>query len=170
MATLVTETKIAKSTNHFKHPILGAAEQQETTELLQQNLATLIDLALLLKQAHWNVIGVHFRAVHLQLDEIVDTVHEASDATAERMSTLGVSPDGRSTTVSQTTSLENYPEGFQKDNQTISLVADALKATIDKLRDAITRLDDLDPISQDMCIGISSSLEKHLWMVQAQGA
>jgi len=35
---------------------------------LQQALVDLTDLSLLGKQAHWNIQGSRFRALHLQLD------------------------------------------------------------------------------------------------------
>ena len=84
------------------------------------------------------------------------------------MSTLGIAPDGRSATVAQRTSLQGYPEGFQKVETTLTMVSNALNESIHGLRTAIDQLDDLDPISQDLFIGISAALEKHLWMVQAQ--
>ena len=43
-----------------------------------------------------------------------------------------------------------------------------MKTTIDALRSSIEKLGDLDPITEDLCIAISGSLEKHLWMLQAQ--
>ncbi|WP_235908490.1 DNA starvation/stationary phase protection protein Dps [Roseiconus nitratireducens] len=155
-------------TTPFKRQILDDANQQKTVDLLQQNLVNLVDLALLLKQAHWNVVGHNFRSVHLQLDEIIASVREASDEVAERISALGLPPDGRSSTVAEKTDLASYPSDFQQVPETISRVADALKTTVDQLREAIASLGDLDPISEDMCIGISGVLEKHLWMVQSQ--
>lgn len=152
----------------FKRDILKSDACGKTTVLLQANLVNLIDLALLLKQAHWNVLGPNFRSVHLQLDEIIETVRMASDEVAERINTLGVAPDGRSSTVADSSDLEKYPDDFQKVPETLSNVADALMTTIDSLRKAITVLGDLDPISEDLCIGVSAGLEKHLWMIQAQ--
>ncbi len=43
-----------------------------------------------------------------------------------------------------------------------------MKATIDQIRQAIEKMGDLDPISEDLLIATSSQMEKHLWMVQAQ--
>jgi starvation-inducible DNA-binding protein len=168
MTTLTKQTQMTKTNSPFSRSILTGSKRQETTDLLQQNLVTLVDLSLLLKQAHWNVIGANFRAVHLHLDEIIEIVRDAGDVTAERISTLGVAPDGRAATVAKKTELATYPEGFVKVEQTISLVADALKTTIESLHKAIDELDDLDRVSQDMVIGFSASMEKHLWMVQAQ--
>ncbi|WP_404308493.1 Dps family protein [Neorhodopirellula lusitana] len=154
----------------FKREILDTDKNEQVTAILQSNLTNLIDLALLMKQAHWNVVGTGFRSIHLQLDEIIDTVRDASDEVAERMSTLGIAPDGRSSTVASNSELSSYPENFVKVSKTVSLVADALKTTIDSLRSAIEKAGDLDPISEDMLIAISGPLEKHLWMLQAREA
>lgn len=156
------------SSTPLKREIFGDAKQAEVASLLQTNLVNLIDLSLLAKQAHWNVLGPNFRSIHLQLDEITAEVRGASDEVAERMTTLGIAADGRSETVSGTSQLSNYPSDFQNVTNTVSAVADAMKTTIDGLRAAIEKLGDLDPISEDLCIGISAGLEKQLWMLQTQ--
>ncbi len=157
-----------KTKTMFNRDILGHDANDEVTSILQKNLVQLIDLALLLKQAHWNVVGPNFRNVHLQLDEIIDTVRDASDSVAERISTLGIAPDGRSASVAEHSELTAYPRDFVKAGETVSLVADAIKSTVDLLRSAIERSGDLDPVTQDLFIGISGPMEKHLWMMQAQ--
>ncbi len=154
----------------FKRQILDNDTNEETASLLQANLVNLIDLALLLKQAHWNVLGPQFRSVHLQLDEIIVTVRAGSDEVAERINTLGIAPDGRAETVAENSALDSYPDDFQKVPETLRNVADALMTTIEHLREAIEKMGDLDPVSEDLLIGISAGLEKHLWMVQAQEA
>ena len=161
--TTATATKTA-----FKRDILSEEATEQTASLLQRNLVNLIDLALLLKQAHWNVVGSNFRSVHLQLDEVIETVRDASDEVAERINTLGIAPDGRSSTVAEQTSLDSYAADFQNVPSTLGSVADALATTVEHLRKAIDELGDLDPVSEDLCIGVSAGLEKHLWMVQAQ--
>ncbi len=152
----------------FKRDILTADARDTVTALLQRNLTNLIDLTLLMKQAHWNVVGPNFRSIHLQLDEIIATVRNASDEVAERISTLGVAPDGRSSSVAAQSDLEPYPQDFVNVSETIERVADAMKTTIDAIRTAIEKVGDLDPISEDLCIATSAQLEKHLWMLQAQ--
>lgn len=140
------------------------------TALLQHNLTNLIDLALLSKQAHWNIFGPNFCSIHLQLDEIIATLRDASDEVAGRIAASGMPADGRASTVAQDSELADYPRDFVEVQKTITLVADAMKTTIDHLRIAIEKLGDLDPISEDMLISISGPLEKHLWMVQVQEA
>lgn len=160
----------AANKTKFQRNILSNAKNEKVTDLLQHNLTNLIDLALLLKQAHWNVFGSNFRSVHVHLDEIIATVRDASDEVAERIATLGVAADGRSRTIADATELGTYPDGFVDVASTVTHVADAIKSAIDGLRKAIDKLGDLDPITEDMLIGISAPLEKHLWMVQAQEA
>lgn len=152
----------------FKRDILSEKVNAETTAILQQNVVNLVDLALTLKQAHWNVVGPNFRSVHLQLDEIIETVRAGSDEVAERLATLGVAPDGRAATVAEHSELATYPSDFQNVAGTLQHVGDALKTVIDGLRRGIEKLGDLDPISEDMFIALSGEIEKHLWMVQAQ--
>ena len=152
----------------FKRTILTAEKSDKVSGVLQQRLVDLVDLALQLKQAHWCVVGNNFRAVHLQLDEIIVDVRAGSDEVAERISALGVAPDGRSQRVASSTKLAEISAGFESTKDTISVVADRLQTTIEGLRDSIEKLDDLDLISQDMLIAISAALEKHLWMVQSQ--
>jgi starvation-inducible DNA-binding protein len=156
------------SASFFKREILENGGTEKTAELLQTNLVNLVDLALLLKQAHWAVVGPNFRSIHLHLDEIIEAVRESMDEVAERMSTLGVVPDGRSSTVAEGSKLDQYPADFLDVGKTIHHCADAMKQTIDTMRAAIEKFGDLDPITEDLCIGISGQLEKHLWMLQAQ--
>jgi len=152
----------------FKRNVLDESNQGPAAELLQGTLTTLIDLALNLKQAHWNVVGPNFRSVHLQLDEIIVEVRAATDDIAERIVTIGIAPDGRSVTVSAESVLSEFPRNFHSVSDTIACVADQLKTSIDEIRKAIEQMGEVDPISEDLLISISSQLEKHLWMVQAQ--
>ena len=154
--------------SEFKRTILAAETSDKVVGCLQQRLIDLIDLNLQLKQAHWCVVGNNFRAVHMQLDEILEDTRAASDEVAERIAALGIAPDGRSATVARRTKLPEIAETFASAADTVTIVADRLQVTIAGLRDSIGKLGDLDPISEDMLITVSASLEKHLWMVQSQ--
>jgi starvation-inducible DNA-binding protein len=78
---------------------LSTDEQKQTVEALQSSLIELIDLSLAAKQAHWNVVGPHFRSIHLQLDELVAAARKHTDVVAERIVALGGNADGRAETV-----------------------------------------------------------------------
>ena len=154
--------------SELKREILQAEDRDKTVTALKANLYDLIDLALQGKQAHWNVVGVHFRSVHLELDEIIATVREGSDEVAERIATLGVSPDGRATAVGKNSRLDAFPEGLQAAEATVTAYSDRLASTVQGLRAGINIVGSHDPVSEDLLIGIAGKLEKHLWMLQAQ--
>jgi starvation-inducible DNA-binding protein len=135
---------------------------------LQSTLVELVDLSLLGKQAHWNVVGSHFRSIHLQLDEIVDIARLSSDRVAERLATIGASPDGRAETVATGSELAPFPEGFVAGTDTVKLVTAAMETIADRMRERIGRIGEDDPVSQDILIGVSDEVEKAAWMLRAQ--
>ncbi|MCX3060495.1 Dps family protein [Streptomyces beihaiensis] len=137
---------------------------------LQGALVDLVDLSLVAKQVHWNVVGPRFRSVHLQLDEVVDTARQHSDTVAERASALGVPPDGRAKTVAATSGVGAVAEGWVKDGDAVGTLVDALGAVITRMRERVAATGDADPVSQDIFIGITADLEKHHWMFQAENA
>ncbi|WP_210589198.1 Dps family protein [Streptomyces sp. GESEQ-35] len=146
---------------------LSDADLKTVSEALQGALVDLVDLALVAKQIHWNVVGPRFRSVHLQLDEVVATARTHSDTVAERASALGVSPDGRAATVAVGSGIGPAREGWVTDGDAVATLVDALGAVITRMRERIEATAEPDPVSQDIFIGITADLEKHHWMFQA---
>ncbi|MPY63039.1 Dps family protein [Streptomyces spongiae] len=147
---------------------LPEADLKTVSEALQGALVDLVDLSLVAKQIHWNVIGPRFRSIHLQLDDVVATARTHSDTVAERAATLGVSPDGRAGTVSATSGIGKAPDGWVKDTDAVGTLVNALGAVITRMRERVTSTADPDPVSQDIFIQITAELEKHHWMFQAE--
>ncbi|MDX3577047.1 MULTISPECIES: Dps family protein [unclassified Streptomyces] len=149
---------------------LSDADLKVVSQALQGALVDLVDLSLVAKQVHWNVVGPRFRSVHLQLDEVVDVARAHSDTVAERASALGVSPDGRAATVASGSGIDAVAEGWVKDSDAIGTLVAALGAVITRMRERVAATGDADPVSQDIFIGITADLEKHHWMFQAENA
>ncbi|MET9778056.1 DNA starvation/stationary phase protection protein [Streptomyces sp. NPDC006367] len=147
---------------------LSDANLKIVSAALQGALVDLVDLALVAKQIHWNVVGPRFRSVHLQLDEVVGTARTHSDTVAERASALGVSPDGRAATVAVGSGIGVTPEGWVDDTTAVRTIVDALGAVITRMRERITATGEPDPVSQDIFIRITADLEKQHWMFQAE--
>lgn len=157
--------------NARKSPItspLTNSDRDLTAKALQSTLVDLIDLHLVAKQAHWNVVGRQFRDVHLQLDELVTAARGFADDVAERTATIGVSPDGRASTVAEGSGISKFGEGWRSDREVIEAIVAALGEIIGRLRARIDETDKTDLITQDLLISISSELEKSHWMWQAQ--
>ncbi|ASR01306.1 DNA starvation/stationary phase protection protein [Gordonia rubripertincta] len=146
-------------------------EQQSVAgKALQDTLVDMLDLTLIAKQAHWNVVGKQFRSVHLDLDELVSVAREFTDAAAERATAIGVSPDGRAETVAKTANTKGFGEGWTKDTEVVDAIVENLKAVIDGLRQRIQVTEEADPVTQDLLISFASKLEQLHWMWQAQSA
>ncbi|MFF7358059.1 MULTISPECIES: Dps family protein [Streptomyces] len=146
------------------------ADLKTVAEALQGALVDLVDLSLVAKQIHWNVVGPRFRSIHLQLDEVVASARTHSDTVAERASALGVPPDGRAATVASGSGVKTTPAGWIKDTDAVGTMVDALGAVITRMRERVAATGDPDPVSQDIFIGITADLEKHHWMFQAENA
>ncbi|MEU8577503.1 Dps family protein [Streptomyces asoensis] len=147
---------------------LSDADLKTVSQALQGALVDLVDLALVAKQVHWNVVGPRFRSVHLQLDEVVDVARTHSDTVAERASALGVSPDGRAATVAAGSGIGAVQAGWVKDTDAVGSLVTALGAVITRMRERVSATGDADPVTQDIFIGITADLEKHHWMFQAE--
>lgn len=156
-----------------KSPItspLPEADRTSTGAVLQATLVDLIDLSLIAKQAHWNVVGPNFRSAHLQLDELVATARQYVDEVAERANAIGVSPNGKARTVVESSGVPEYPDNWQSVDTTVKAIVEILGTLIARLRKRIDETDKSDLVTQDMLIELTAELEKQHWMWQAQTA
>ena len=154
-----------------KSPItspLGEAERQTTGAILQSTLVDLIDLSLIGKQAHWNVVGPHFRSVHLHLDELVDVARRYVDEVAERANAIGISPNGMARTVLETSGIPGFPDNWVSDVDTTAAIVTILGELAARLRKRIDEVDKPDLVTQDLLIEIAREVEKQHWMWQAR--
>lgn len=147
---------------------LSDEHRDTAAEALQGALVDLIDLALVGKQAHWNVYGKNFRSLHLQLDEIVTWARGGADLVAERAIAIGVAADGRASTVAETSSVPRIHDGQISDTEVVSLFIEAYGAIVANMRERIEATESADPVTQDLLIGITAELEKQSWMFQAE--
>jgi len=67
---------------------LSKKVRQAMVVLLNQQLADAIDLAYQAKQAHWNVKGPSFIALHELFDEVVEEIEEYVDEIAVEIEPL----------------------------------------------------------------------------------
>ncbi|GHF75144.1 starvation-inducible DNA-binding protein [Amycolatopsis bartoniae] len=149
---------------------LAESDKEVTGNILQATLVDLVDLSLIAKQAHWNVVGSNFRSVHLQLDELVTTARNYVDEVAERANAIGVSPNGKAKTVVESSGLPDYPDNWQSVESTIAAIVEILAEEIARLRKRIDETDKSDLVTQDLLIEITRALEEAHWMWQAQQA
>ena len=153
---------------HATHlPPLGTHRRHEAGNQLQATLIELIDLSLLGKQLHWNVVGRLFRPLHEQLDELVASWRELADTVAERAVAIGYFPDGQSSALTDS-KLAGVERGELEDRVVIRELTGRLADVIERVRERMDRLGELDPVSQDVLIEVSRALEQQLWMARTQ--
>ncbi|GAA3445661.1 Dps family protein [Planomonospora venezuelensis] len=147
---------------------LQPADQKTVGEALQGALVDLLDLSLLAKQAHWNVIGHNFRQIHLHLDEIVAFARAHADTVAERAVALGITPDGRASTVAGSSRVPQVESGYLDAGKVVAAMTDILESIGRRMRERVEATGEADPATQDILIAITQDVEKHHWMMQAQ--
>jgi len=135
---------------------------------MQKVLVDLIELHVQGKQAHWNLLGSNFRDLHLQLDEIVEAARGFSDEVAERMRAVYLVPDGRSSTVSKSTALPEFPAGPVETTDVVDLIVERMYAATSTIREVHDDVDEEDPTTADVLHGILERLEQLAWMTGAE--
>ncbi len=147
---------------------LAPADQQAVAERLQPLVVDLVELGLTGKQLHWNVVGDRFKSVHEHLDELVDQYRLWSDDVAERLTSIGVAPDGRVQRVAGDSPEDPAPESWTHQTEVIEVMANRVEAVARRTRARLEGLGDTDVASEDLLIEILDGLEMQLWMLSAQ--
>ena len=143
------------------------APESDQASALDGALADLLDLSLLAKQAHWNVVGPRFRAMHRLLDELSCLARGSADLVAERAVTLGHSPDGRAATIVTLTSLPSVERGMLRDAEVITAFVAILDVVADRIHAALEAFEE-DFVTVDLFTKVLADVEKFAWMLRAQ--
>jgi starvation-inducible DNA-binding protein len=157
-----------KSTLHKTKNDLSEKTRRAMIELLNQELANVIDLSLQSKQAHWNVKGPHFIALHELFDDINGAVTSYVDEIAERAVQLGGIARGTVGAVAAGTRLTAYPLTLADGSAHVEALAEALSVFGRGVRKAIdTAAQAGDADTADIFTEISRGVDKWLWFVEA---
>ena len=135
-------------------------------ELLQACVVATIDVALTLKQLHWNIRGPKFQPVHEFLDVVIEHARGATDEMAERMVTMGVPAIGQRSSLAAP-SAPPVPDGFTPDDKVIELACDTLVGALAVLRKAQEQTGEIDAVTEDLIIGLIAPFEQQLWMLRS---
>jgi starvation-inducible DNA-binding protein len=147
---------------------LSAKTRAKVVGILNARLADAIDLQLQAKQAHWNVKGPHFIALHELFDQISAGIGAHVDDMAERITALGGVAEGTIQAVAGRSKLPGYPLELSEGRGHLEALAGALARFGKHVRKAI---DDTgkagDADTSDLFTGLSRDADKNLWLVEA---
>lgn len=147
---------------------LSKKTREAVVALLNARLLDAIDLQLQAKQAHWNVKGPQFIALHELFDKVADAAEEAVDLIAERSVQLGGVAVGAAKAVASGSKLAPYPLSAVDGAAHVEALSTALARFGALARKAIEEADALDDKdTADLFTEVSRDADKYLWFVEA---
>jgi starvation-inducible DNA-binding protein len=172
MSAQIREVKSRKNklatVPHKTKNSLDEKTRAKSVELLNARLADGIDLALATKQAHWNLRGPQFIAVHEMLDEFRAELDAGNDTIAERASQLGGVALGTTQVVADATTVKPYPVDLFSIEDHLAALIERYGAVANAVRDAIDTSDEAGDIdTSDIFTEVSRALDKNLWFLES---
>jgi starvation-inducible DNA-binding protein len=147
---------------------LASNTKKAMIDLLNARLADGIDLALVTKQAHWNLKGLQFIAIHEMLDTFRTDIDDNVDTVAERVAQLGGIALGTTQAVAGATTLKPYPTDISSIKDHLTALIDHYAATANLVRTAIDTASEAgDADTADIFTAFSRSLDKSLWFLES---
>ncbi|MEN9248892.1 MAG: DNA starvation/stationary phase protection protein Dps [Gloeomargarita sp. GXS_bins_116] len=157
-----------KSTLYPTRLDLSAEVRSQVIAILNQALANTLDLYTQTKQAHWNVKGSDFYALHELFDEMAGELLEYVDDLAERVTALAGVAQGTVRMVAQASQLPEYPADAVNSKDHLVALADRYAQYGKFVRQAIDQTADLgDADTADLFTEISRTVDKRLWFLEA---
>jgi starvation-inducible DNA-binding protein len=147
---------------------ISKERRSELNALMNQRLASAVDLQLQMKQAHWNVKGPSFIGLHELFDKVDEAVESYVDKIAERIVQLGGIAEGTVRVSAARSRLAEYPLAIADGMAHVEAVARALSTFGQEARttiDEANALDDAD--TADLFTEISRGIDQWLWFVEA---
>lgn len=169
VAKSVDKSQTATTSRDFSTSIdIKLAAREKLIVLLNQSLADSFDLYSQTKQAHWNVKGMNFIALHELFDELAAGVLVFVDMIAERATALGGYATGTARMAAANSSLPEYPTSAIEGKAHVEAVSARFAAFGASVRKGIQLSSDLGDLdTADLYTEVSREIDKNLWFLEA---
>lgn len=147
---------------------MPAETRSQVIAILNQTLASTLDLKTQVKQAHWNVKGMDFYQLHELFDEMASELEEYIDMVAERVTALGGLAIGTARVAAAESELPEYPFDILDGKDHVTALANRYAPYAKSLRQNIDETAELgDADTADLYTEISRAIDKRLWFLEA---
>lgn len=147
---------------------IPAETRERIVGLLNQQLADTLDLFTQVKQAHWNVGGPNFIALHELFDDLAEEVEDFTDTIAERATALAGVALGTARMAAASSRLPEFPAEAIEGRACVEALATRFSALAKTTRAAIDTASELrDADTADVFTEVSRALDKNLWFLEA---
>lgn len=164
---MTTATKVVGKMHDTSHD-LALDVRTTMVNVCNQQLANLTDLYSQTKQAHWNVKGMHFEALHVLFDKMADAVFPFGDEIAERVTALGGTALGTTRMAAANSELPEFPADVFDGETMVRIVVERWAQAGGSSRAAISAAEQVnDMVTADLFTGISAEIDKLLWFAEA---
>ena len=133
------------------------------TILLNEQLAANFDLQSQVKQAHWNVKGIHFYPLHLLFDDLAEHLEDLTDEIAERVTAIGGYATGTVRMAAENSTLPELPVDINDGIDYVKALVDRYSIYGSNLRAGIDAADAAgDADTADLLTEASRAVDKVL--------
>lgn len=158
-------------TKYPLHPTLNNLHSNTKTvviQLLNARLADGLDIALITKQAHWNMKGHNFIGVHKMMDDFRSEQNELNDKMAERIAAIGGTALGTTQEIAKNSSIAEYPTDIISVDDHLTALSERFAIYANALRKAIDEADEAgDADTSDLFTEVSRAMDQQLWFLEA---
>ncbi|HDA7442431.1 TPA: DNA starvation/stationary phase protection protein [Staphylococcus aureus] len=143
------------------------SNQQDVVKELNQQVANWTVAYTKLHNFHWYVKGPNFFSLHVKFEELYNEASQYVDELAERILAVGGNPVGTLTECLEQSIVKEAVKGYSAEQMVEELSQDFTNIS-KQLENAIEIAGNAgDDVSEDMFIGMQTSVDKHNWMFKS---
>ncbi|MCO6533304.1 DNA starvation/stationary phase protection protein [Lactobacillus sp.] len=142
----------------------------KTKEILNQLVADLTQLHMVVHQHHWYMRGNRFIKLHPYLDKVMDELANQLDEVSERLITLDGSPVSTLSEIAEKTNIKDEKGNWNEtiDERYAKIIA-GYHYLDDLYREGIKASDEEgDYATNDLLTGFLAEVEKRIWMMSGE--